>query len=159
MSHLFHISYTGSQLKKGSISNSFHFSWNLWMVLPPPTSQIFITFTLLLGGSVLLQTPECSEHHLFARSLVVSALSRTKLWQHGTYSMLLPVTYLLSVLSNIPWKPFTFWKLFLQCHCSEVPVCVNVCVYICACVRVHVRVFTVCVFEVLASKYMYVLDS
>ena len=41
MSHLFHIPYTGSQLKKkkekGLTLNSLHFALNLWMVLPLTT--------------------------------------------------------------------------------------------------------------------------
>ena len=72
------------------------------MVLPLPTSQIFFTFTLLLGSSVLLQTPECSEYPSFAQSQVVSALSITKLQQHGTNSLLLSVMHPLSVPSSLP---------------------------------------------------------
>ena len=87
--------------KKGLISNLLHFALNLRMVLPLPTSQIFFTFTLLLGNSVLLQTPVCSEYHPFAQSQVVSALSLTKLQQHGTNSPLLSVTYPLSVPSDL----------------------------------------------------------
>ena len=68
MSRLFSILYTGSQLKKGLISNSLHFALNFWMVLPLPTSQIFFTFTSLHGSSVLLQTPEFSEYPPFAQS-------------------------------------------------------------------------------------------
>ena len=41
-------------------------------------------------------------------------------------------------------------------------VCVCVCVWVCGCVSVCVRarmhVFGVCIFELLTSKYMYVLD-
>ena len=72
------------------------------MVLPLPTSQTFFTFTLLLGSPVLLQTPERSEYHPFAQSQVVSALSLTKLQQHGTSSQLLSVTHPVSVPSNLP---------------------------------------------------------
>ena len=135
MSHLFSVPYTGSQLKKRLISNLIHFALNHWMVLPLLTSKTF-TFTLLLGSSVLLQTPECSEYNLFARSQVVSALSLTKIQQHGTNSPLHSVIHPLSVPSNLPWKPFSFWKLFLQSPCPEVPVCVRmcVCVYECACI-------------------------
>ena len=154
------------------------------MVLPPPTSQTFFTFTLLLGSSVPLQTPECSEYHPFARSLVVSALSLTKLQLHGTNSPLLSVTHPLLVLSNLPGKPFSFRKLFLHSHCPEVPVCVkvcacararararvcvcvsvclcvcvSVCLCVCVCVRARVLEFAICVFEFLTSRHMYDLD-
>ena len=51
------------------------------------------------------------EYHPIAQSQVVSALSLTKLQQHGTNSPLLSVTHPLSVPSNLPRKPFYFWKL------------------------------------------------
>ena len=75
-------------------------------------------------------------------------------------SSLLSVTHPLSVPSNLPWKPFSFRKLFLQSLCPEVLVCVKVCVCVCVCVcararaRVWVHMFAVCVFELLMSKYM-----
>ena len=72
------------------------------VVLPLPTSQTIFTFTLPLGSSVLLQTSECSECHPFAQSQVVSALSLTKLQQHGTNSPLLSVMHPPSVPSNLP---------------------------------------------------------
>ena len=140
MSHLFSIPYTGSQLNKGLISNSLHFALNLWIVLPLLTPHIFFTFTLLLGSSVLLQTPECSEYQPFAQNKVVSALSLTKLQQHGTSFPLLSVMH----LSNLPWKPFSFRKPFLQSPypevlvCVKVCVCVHVCVFVCVCVCVCV---------------------
>ena len=75
------------------------------VVLPLPTSQTIFTFTLPLGSSVLLQTSECSECHPFAQSQVVSALSLTKLQQHGTNSPLLSVTHPLSVPSDLSSVP------------------------------------------------------
>ena len=110
MSHLFFIPYIVSLLKKGSFSNSLHFALNLWMVLPPPTSQIFFTFTLLLASSVILQASECSEYHPFTQSPVVRALSRTQFQLHETNSAVLSIAHSLSVLPNFPWKPF-FSKL------------------------------------------------
>ena len=68
---------------------------------PTYLSDIFL-IALLLGSSALLQTPECSEYHPLAQSQVVSALSLTKLQQHGTSSPLLSVTHPLSVPSNLP---------------------------------------------------------
>ena len=152
MSHLFSIHYTGSQLeKKGLISNYLHFALNLWNVLPLPTSQIFFTFTLLLGSSVLLQTPECSEYPSFAQSQVVSALSITKLQQHGTNSLLLSVMHPLSVPSSLPWKPYYF-----QSPCPEVLVCVKVCVCVrvCASVGAYVCSLRILIFDV--QMYIYV---
>ena len=116
-SHLFYITRTGSQFKKRIAVKLTHFPLNLLMVLPLPTPQTLFTFTLLLGSSVLLQTAECSEYPPFAQSQVVSALSLTKLQHHGTHSPLLFVTHPRSVPSNLPWKPFSFWKLFLQSPC------------------------------------------
>ena len=120
--------------RKGLISNMLHFALNLWMILPLPTSQTFFTFSLLLGCSVLLQTPECSEYHPFAQSRGQRSFSyqAPTTWNFP----LLSITHPLSVPSNLPWKPFSFWKLFLQSPCPEVPVCVRmcVCVYKCACI-------------------------
>ena len=79
--------------KKGLISKLLHFALNLWMVLPLPTSQTFFIFTLFLGSSFHLQTPECSEYHTFAQSQVVSTFSCTKLQQHGTNSLLLSISF------------------------------------------------------------------
>ena len=101
------------------------------MALPLPTSQIFFTFTLLPGSFVLLQTSAFSEYHPFAQSQVVSALSLTKLQQHGKSSPLLSVTHPLLVASDLPWKAFSFRKLFLQSPCPEALVCVKV--YVCVC--------------------------
>ena len=144
--HLFSIPYTGSQLKKGLILNSLHFALNFWMVLPLPTSQTFFTFTLLLGSSVLLQTPECSEYQPFAQNKVVSALSLTKLQQHGTSFPLLSVTHPLSVPSNLPWKPFSFRKLFLQSPALRW-LCVTRCVFVYRCVysSAHACVCCLCI--------------
>ena len=132
------------------------------MVLPPPTSQVFLTLMILPSNSVPLQTPACSEYHPFGQHRVVSAFShtRTKLQQHGTNSSLLSVTHPLPVPFKSFLKIFLFSKTFLQSLCPEVPVCVKVCV--CVWVGVHVRarahLFGDCVFEVLTSKYMCVLD-
>ena len=63
----------------------------------------------------------------------------------------------------------SFPQLSLQSPWPAVPVCVKVCVCVrmcvcgCGCgvrvgVRARVHVFAVCVFELLTSKYMYVLD-
>jgi len=83
--------------------------------------------TLLPGSSALPQTPD---YHPSAQNPVVSALSRTRLQQFGTNCVCL------SVLSNInlPQKPFSFQKPFVQCHCPETQesVCVGLgggCVY------------------------------
>ena len=140
MSLLFSILYTGSQLKKGSILNLLHFALNLWLVLPLPTSRTFFIFRLLLGRSIPLQTSECSIYHPFAHSQVVSALSLTKLQQHGEKkNPPLSITHLPPVPSNLPWKPFSFRKLFLQSPCPEVPLCVKVCVCVLVCVCVCVN--------------------
>ena len=122
------------------------------MVLPPPTSQTVFILTLVFGSSVPfqtpryseyrpfvqspLQTPRYSEYRPFVPSPVVSALSRTKLQQHGTTSLLLSVTHLPSLLTNFPQKPFSS-KLFLRSHCHEVPVCVGL--WVCVCVSVCAR--------------------
>ena len=74
------------------------------------------------------------EYHPFAQSLVVSALPHAKLQQHETNFLFLSVAHPMSVLSNLPGKPFSFPNFFLQFHCPEVPVCVEVCVYVCVCV-------------------------
>ena len=71
------------------------------------------------------------EYHPFAQSLVVSALPHAKLQQHETNFLFLSVAHPMSVLSNLPGKPFSFPNFFLQFHCPEVPVCVEVCVYVC----------------------------
>ena len=144
MSHLFSMLCTGFQLKKGLISNLLHFALNLWMVLPLPTSQIFFTFTLLLGSSVFLQPPKFSDYPPFAQSKMVSVLSLTKLQQHGTSSPLLSVTHPLSVPSNLPWKSFSFRKHILQSPCPEVPVCVKVCVCVRVCVCASVGAYVCC---------------
>ena len=73
--------------------------------VPISTFQNFFTFTLLPGSSTLLQTPECSEYHPSKQSPVVSALSLTRLQLFGTSSLFL--SFYLSVLSNLPWKPFS----------------------------------------------------
>ena len=135
------------------------------MLLPLPTSQICFTFTLLLGSSVLLRIPERSEYHPFAQSTVVSALSLTKLQQHGTNSPLLPVTHPLqflqiflenlSISENFFFSPPALRCLYVS-RCVFVCGCVGVC--LCVCVQARVHVFSVCVFKLLTSKYMHVLN-
>ena len=48
---------------------------------------------------------------------------------------------MLKVLLNLPWKPFSFQKPFLQSHCPDtydsVCVCVCGCMHVCVCVCVH----------------------
>ena len=146
-------------LKKGLISNSLHFALNLWMALPPPASQTFFTYILLLRSSVPLQTPECSEYHPFAQSPVIRALSLTKPKQPGTNSSPLSVRHPLSVPSTLPWKPFSFRKHFFQSPFPEVPVCVKVCVcvWLFGWAWVCSGVCVCCLYELLTSKYMYVL--
>ena len=158
MSHLYSIPYTASHLKKGLISNMLHFALNLWMILPLPTSRTFFTFTLLLGSSVLLQTPGCSECLPFAQSQAVSALSLTKLPQHGTNSQLLSVTHPLSIPSNFHWKPFSFHKLLLKYPCLEAPLCVKVCVCVCMCVYVCACVCVCVCLCVWVCVYVYVSE-
>ena len=59
----------------------------------------------------LLQTPECSEYHPSAQSLLISgAFSLTRLQLPGTISMFLSVMLLLPVLSNLPSKLSSFHK-------------------------------------------------
>ena len=94
---------------------------------------------ILLGCSILLQTPECSEYHPFTKSQMVSALSLIKLQQHGTNFPLLCVMhpqFLQIFLENLP----LFKNFFLQSPCPEVLVCVAVCVCVCVCLCVHVSV-------------------
>ena len=140
MSHLFSIPYTGPQLKKESISNSFHSALNLWMVLPLPTSQIFFTFTLLLGSSVLLQTPECSD---YPSVCIKSSGQRFFSYQAPTTWTNLPAS--LRHASSVSCfrsslKTFLFSKTFSSvplpwgaCVCQGVCLCVYVCVCACEC--------------------------
>ena len=124
MAHLFSMPYTGSQLKKkGLISNSLHFAINLWMILPLPTSQTFFTFTLLLGSSVLLQTPECQ--NTTSSHKVVSASSLKK--APTTWNKLPPsIRHVSSVSFFKSSLKASFRKHFLQSPCPEVHVCVKV---------------------------------
>ena len=66
-----------------------------------PTSHTFFTL-ILLGSTVPVQTPECSEYHRFAQSQVVSTLSRTEFPQHGASSQLPSGTRPLLVPSDLP---------------------------------------------------------
>ena len=52
----------------------------------------------------------------------------------GSNSLFLSIMLPLSVLSNLPWKPFFFLKHFRQSYCLEI----NVCVW-CACVDMHLN--------------------
>ena len=91
----------------------------------------------------------------FCINQVVSALSLTKLQQHGTSFPLLSVTHPLSVPSNLPWKPFSFRKLFLQSPCPEVLVCIKVCACVCVCVYVCIYIFGHQKFKYTNSKHMH----
>ena len=95
------------------------------------SDHLSFTFTPLPGSSTLLQTPECSEYHLSVLSPVVSALSLTRLQLSGTNSLFLSVILPLSVLLNVPWKPLSFQKAFLQAHHPGIRPSVHVCVYLC----------------------------
>ena len=117
------------------------FALRSYLIRLPSTFQNFSTFTLLPGSSALLQAPECSEYHPSEQSPVVSTLSLTRLWLSGTNSLFLSAILPLSALLNLPWKPFSFYKPFLQSHCPDMwLVCVCVCVCVCMCVFVCVCV-------------------
>ena len=96
----------------------------------------------------------------FCINQVVSALSLTKLQQHGTSFPLLSVTHPLSVPSDLPRKPFSFQKLFLQSPCPEEFVCVKVCVCVCMCVCASVGAYVCClciwIFDVQSYIYIYI---
>ena len=71
--------------------------------------------------------------HVYDYKLLFIAAST---WQHD-YCILpgfcfYPVILPLSVLLNLPWKPFSFQKPFLQSHCPDIKLCVCVCVCMCA---------------------------
>ena len=57
------ILFTGYLLSRGSNTICLCFALRSFLVRLPSTFQNFFTFTLLPGGSALLQTPECSEYH------------------------------------------------------------------------------------------------
>ena len=76
------------------------------------------------------------QNTILPNKVLWSALSLTRLHLSGTNSLFLSVILPLSALLNLPWKPFSFWKPFLQSHCPDNPdmrlVCVCVCVRACA---------------------------
>ena len=98
-------------------------------------------------------------------TLTHSALSLTKLQQHGTNSPLLSVTHPLqflqiflenlSISENFFFSPPALRCLYVS-RCVFVCGCVGVC--LCVCVQARVHVFSVCVFKLLTSKYMHVLN-
>ena len=147
ISHLFSILHTGSQLKKGLISNSLQFPLNLWMALPLPTSQIFFTFTLL-GSSVILQTPECSEYSPAFRTKSNGQHSFS--YQARTTWNKLPasIRHASSVSSfKSSLKTFLLSKSFSSvplplgaCVSRGVSVCLCVCVCVCVSVSVSLCV-------------------
>ena len=56
------------------------------------------------------------------------------------------------------FENFFFSPPALRCLCVSRCMCVRVCGCVSVCVQAHVHVFAVCVFELLMSKYMYLLD-
>ena len=86
----------------------------------------------LYAASLQFRSSECSEYDPSEKSLVVSTLSLNRLQLSGTNSLFLSVILLLSVLLNLPSKPFFFQKPFLQSHCPDM-ICV------CVCARARVR--------------------
>ena len=117
---------------------------------PAPFSRTFLTFTLLLGSSVL--TAEFSEYPPFEQGSGVSALSRPKLQLHVANSLLpscvssFKSSLKLSLFQNFFFSPNALRCLHLYqgvCVCARARVCVCVCVHaracVCACVCVYVR--------------------
>ena len=152
MPHLFSILYTGSQLKKGLISNSLHFALNLWMVLPLPTSQIL--FTLI--GTPPRQFRSSADTRVFRipSFRTKSSGQRSFSYQAPTTRNKLPasIRHASSASSfKSSLKTFLFSKTF-----SSVLWGAGVCqgVRLCFCVLVLVHMFAVCVCEILMSKYI-----
>ena len=145
------ILFTGYLLSRGSNTNCLCFALRSFLIRLPSTFQNVFTFTLLPGSSALLQKLECSEYHPSEQSPVVSALSLTRLQLSGTNSLFLSAVLPLSALLNLPWKPFSFWKPFLQSHCPDCPntrlVCVYIyiCVCVCECACVCACIHVVCI--------------
>ena len=77
----------------------------------------------LVGSSVLLHTPECSQYHPLAQSPVISAFPRTKLQIPWTNYPFLSITLSLSTVSNL-WEIFLFLHIF-----SSVPLSWGTCVF------------------------------
>ena len=129
------------------------------MALPLPTSQIFFTFTLHLGSSVILQTPECPEYSPAFRTK--SNGQRSFSYQARTTWDKLPesIRHASSVSSFKPsLKTFLLSKSFSSvplplgaCVCQGVCVCVCLCLCLCLCVCVCV---CVCVSVSLCVKFV-----
>ena len=163
MSHLFHIPYTGSQLKKKRKRTDFKLASLCFKSLngsAPNYPQSFFIFILLLGCSVLLQTPECSEYHPFAQvkwSVLFLLPSSNNIEQTPRfYPSRILCQFLQIFLENL----FLFENVFFSAPALGC-LCVSRCVFVCGCVgcvRARVHGFAVCVFELWTSKYMYVLD-
>ena len=118
-------------LHRESSTNSCYRVLKSSLSSPPPTSQTFFTFTLLLGSSVLMQRPECSECHP-QRSFSYQAPTTTL---HFYPSRILCQFFQIFLKKQ---NPVSFPKLFLQFHCPEVPVCVCMCMHAHTCVHLHI---------------------
>ena len=105
------------------------------------------------GSSALLQTSECSEYHPSALSPVVSTLffsfflfTRLHLLQPTPVWVFLSTMLPLTVVPNLPWKPFSVQKPLLQPQRLALELRYKwLYVYVCVCVRERERVHVIIV--------------